>query len=275
MSRCNWYSWATGHWIKAAAVTDNYLTSSHVPQRKLCHCGCSRRGVPTVLFGLASPLAVHPRWAAIQPNPQLWICFSVSWTVEENFTSRLASSPANSSGCLCNSNTSRMHLLKKVIMPTKCRIDVTFCHKGKLGNCFLLHFPVGIPASLPFMAQLCCICDFVSPVLVVSLKCNKVSSGTTKHQRLLPTNRNSGSGVHSPTRLAAATPATSCVWWCFSVPFRPACWWRTLRAYMGLLCPNQGWLWGSIHYSSHMFCNHLLRLIHSLNIHPIQPVLYY
>lgn len=92
---------------------------------------------------------------------------------------------------------------------------MTSCHHGNLQNVYLLRFPVGIPVSLPFMAQLCCICDFISPALVVSLKCNKVSSGATKHQRPPETNRNSGSGVHLPTRLTAATPATSCVWWCF------------------------------------------------------------
>lgn len=116
---------------------------------------------------------------------------------------------------------------------------MTTCHHGHLGKCLLLHFPARIPVLLPFMAQLCCICDFVSPALVVSLKCNKVSSGATKHQRPPQTNRNSGSGVHSPTRLTAATPATSRVWWCFSVPFRPACLWRTLCVYVGLLCPQK------------------------------------
>lgn len=66
-------------------------------------------------------------------------------------------------------------------------------HNGHLGKCLLLHFPVGMPVSLPFMAI--CICDFVSSALVVSLKCNEVSSGATKHQRPPQTSRNSGSGV--------------------------------------------------------------------------------
>lgn len=146
-------------------------------------------------------------------------------------------------------------------------------HNGHLGKCLLLHFPVGMPVPLPFMAI--CICDFVSSALVVSLKCNKVSSGATKHQRPPQTSRNSGSGVRSPTRLAAATPATSCVWWCFSVPFRPACECGTLCVYVGLSCPNKSWLWGSIDSSWHTSCNPLFRLIRVFDIHPVQPVLHY
>lgn len=160
-------------------------------------------------------------------------------------------------------------------MATECRTDVTSCHNGNLGNGFLLHFPAGTPASLAFMAQLGLICDFVSPALVVSLKRNKVSSDTTKHQRLPPPNRNSGSGVHSPTRLAAATPAPSCVWWCFGVH-------SDLLAEEELCAPP--WAFYALTKAGdsegpstnpHTCRKPLLRLVHSSDIHPIQPVLGY
>lgn len=72
-----------------------------------------------------------------------------------------------------------------------------------------LHFPGGIPVSFLLLVQLCCVSDFVPLALFLSLKCSELS--TTKHQRLPQASNNSGSGVRSPTCLATATPATSCV----------------------------------------------------------------
>lgn len=72
-----------------------------------------------------------------------------------------------------------------------------------------LHFPGGIPVSFLLLVQLCCVSDFVPFALFLSLKCSELS--TTKHQRPLQANSNSGSGVRSPTCLTTATPATSCV----------------------------------------------------------------
>lgn len=75
-------------------------------------------------------------------------------------------------------------------------------------TCLHLHFPGGIPVSFLLLVQLCCVSDFVQLALFLSLS-SELS--TTKHQRPLQANSNSGSGVRSPTCLTTATPATSCV----------------------------------------------------------------